>query len=483
MPHGIPDPDAVRRIHLMAICGTGMGAFAGLLKAAGYEVRGSDAGVYPPMSTQLEEQEIQLMDGFAAENLDWEPDLVVVGNAIRRENPEAVAMRERDLLYASFPETLSELFLASRHPVVVAGTHGKTTTSSILAHCLDALDAAPETGFLVGGVLQNFGRNFRPGAEGGYFVLEGDEYDTAYFDKVPKFVHYRPRTAVLTSVEFDHADIYRDLEHVRSAFRRFVDLIPADGMLFACADGPEVPPIAEAVAGALHLYSTKGDPRAAWQGAVVGADRDTMTFTVSRGGELVGTFVSSLIGEHNLANLTAVVGVLVEHGFEPAAIRAALATYRGVRRRQEVFAEPRGVTLIDDFAHHPTAVRATIDATRLRFGRDRRLWVVFEPRTNTTRRNIFQEAYGRAFDGADLLLVAPVHRAAGIPEDERFDPVRLVSDARDGEVDARQAESVEHIVQTLAAEARPDDVVLILSNGGFGGIYASLPDAIEQAGA
>ena len=482
MPHGIPDPSAIKRIHLMAICGTGMGAFAGLLKEAGYEVRGSDAGVYPPMSTQLEEQGIELMDGYKPENLDWDPDLVVVGNAIRRTVTEAVAMRERDLTYASFPETLSSLFLASRHPVVVSGTHGKTTTSSLMAHCLCAMDATPATGFLVGGVLQNFGRNFRPGEPGGFFVVEGDEYDTAYFDKVPKFIHYRPTSVILTSVEFDHADIYRDLDHVREAFTQLIELIPDDGVLFACADGEHVPPLADACSAPVQYYSTRGAERAPWQGTILGADRDGMRFAVHHGGELVGEFSCSLIGEHNLANLTAVVGLLTWHGFAAADIAAALATFRGVKRRQEVFGEPRGITLIDDFAHHPTAVRATIEATRLRFGADRRLWVVFEPRTNTTRRNIFQEAYGRAFDAADLLLVAPVHRADSVAAEERFDPARLVRDAADGGVDARQAAGVDAIVADLVARAEPDDVVLILSNGGFGGIYTTLPDALAAVG-
>lgn len=477
MPHGIPDRDAVRTIHLMAICGTGMGAFAGLLKAAGYEVRGSDSGVYPPMSDQLAEQQIPIMDGYRAENLEWKPDLVVVGNAIRKVNPENEALLDSELAYASFPETLSELFLASRHPVVVSGTHGKTTTSSIVAHCLDHL-AGEATGFLIGGVLLNFGRNFRPGQDGGFFVVEGDEYDTAWWDKVPKFIHYRPTSTILTSVEFDHADIYRDLDHVREAFTMLIDLIPEDGVLFACADGEHVPPLADACKAPVQYYSTRGDARASWQGTILGADRDGMSFAVDRDGERIGTFRCSLIGEHNLANLTAVVGLLTWHGFAADDIAAALATFRGVKRRQEVFGEPRGITLIDDFAHHPTAVKATIEATRLRFGKDRRLWVVFEPRTNTTRRNIFQEQYGRAFDAADLLLVAPVHRAGSVAEEERFDPARLVQDARDGGVDAKQADGVDAIVADLVDRAQPDDIVLILSNGGFGGIYATLPDAL-----
>jgi len=475
MPHGIPEE--VETIHLMAICGTGMGAFAGLLKEAGYQVCGSDANVYPPMSTQLEEQGIDLMRGYAATNLASGPDLVVVGNAIRRDNPEAVAMREADLAYASFPETISELFLKQRHPVVVAGTHGKTTTCSLLAWCLDALGLEP--GFLVGGVLENFGRNFRVGREGAPFVVEGDEYDTAYFDKVPKFIHYRPRSAILTSVEFDHADIYRDLAHVQEAFRSFVDLLPPDGVLLACADGEHVPPIADRAESPVEYYSTRGDARATWQGRVVSAGPDGMEFEVLKAGEPLGRFTASLVGEHNLANLTAVVALLTHFDAQPAEIAGALAGYRGVKRRQTVFAEPRGITLIDDFAHHPTAVKATIEATRLRFGADRPLWTVFEPRTNTTRRNIFQDRYGEAFDSTDHLLVAPVHLIDSIPAEERFSPERLVSDVAARGVDARNTTGVDQIIRQLSGEAQPGDVVLILSNGGFGGIYEQLPEALS----
>jgi UDP-N-acetylmuramate: L-alanyl-gamma-D-glutamyl-meso-diaminopimelate ligase len=480
MPHRIPDPDSIETIHLMAICGTAMGAYAGLLQEAGFTVTGSDAGVYPPMSTQLLKAGIALMEGFKAENLDHDPDLVIVGNAISSPNPEAVAMRERDLDYASFPETLGALFLDQRHPVVVAGTHGKTTTSSVLAHCLHHLGDDP--GFLVGGVLENFGCNYRVGRPGAHFVVEGDEYDTAYFDKVPKFIHYRPRTAVLTSVEFDHADIYRDLEHVREAFRSFVTLIPEDGLLLACADGEHVAPIADLGACCVEYYSTRGAARAQWRGEIVSADPQGMTFRVSLEGEDIGTFRCMLVGEHNLANLTAVVGVLIRRGFAGPDIGRALEAYRGVKRRQTVFGEVRGVTLIDDFAHHPTAVKATIEATRLRFGADRRLWTIFEPRTNTTRRNIFQDLYGRAFDGTDLLLVAPVDRPEKVKDPaQRFSVPSLVSSAREGGVDARLTTGVDDIIEILAAHAQPGDVVLILSNGGFGGIYERLPEALGRA--
>ena len=477
MPREIPS--SVRTIHLMGVCGTGMGAFAGLLKEAGYLVSGSDAGVYPPMSTQLEKAGIELKDGYRPENLDDNPDLVVVGNVIRRDNDEAIAVRDRGCSYASFPETISELFLKHRHPVVVAGTHGKTTTCSLLAHLLFELGTDP--GFLVGGVLENFGKNYRVGASGAPFVVEGDEYDTAYFDKVPKFVHYRPKSAILTSVEFDHADIYRDLDHVKEAFRSFVDLIPSDGVLLACADGEHVMDIADRCNGPVQSYSTKEHPDATWLGRVISADPKGMNFSVHRKGTLFGEFRASLVGEHNLANLCAVVGLLANLGHAAEDIAQAMTSYRGVQRRQTVFAEPRGITLIDDFAHHPTAVKATIAATRLRFGSERRLWTVFEPRTNTTRRNFFQAEYGLAFSESELLLVAPVHRAEAVAEGERFDPELLVADANSHGVSATLCDGVEHIIRRLASESRQGDIVLILSNGGFEGIYEKLPAALEAA--
>ena len=478
MPHGIPN--AVQNIHLMAICGTAMGAFAGLLQAAGYAITGSDAGVYPPMSTQLEKAGIRLMKGYAKDNLSHRPDLVVVGNAIRRVNPEAEGMRELDLHWASFPETLSELFLRHRHPIVVTGTHGKTTTCSLLAHCLHVLGTDP--GFLVGGVLENFGRNYAVGKPGSPFVVEGDEYDTAYFDKGPKFLHYRPQSAILTSVEFDHADIYRDLDHVRASFHSFMEIIPEDGVLFACADGEHVRGVAERCGAPVEYYTVRDAPAAVWSGRVIAATPEGMDFEVRHQGVPAGRFRCTLVGEHNLANLVAVVGLLLHQGYSANAIATALDTYRGVKRRQTVFAEPRGITLIDDFAHHPTAVRATINATRLRFGEDRRLWTVFEPRTNTTRRNIFQEAYGQAFDATDHLLVAPVHRADSIPETERFSPEALVRAAHDRGVEAALTGGVDDIVDTLCCRAESGDVVLILSNGGFDGIYTRLPDALEAHG-
>jgi UDP-N-acetylmuramate: L-alanyl-gamma-D-glutamyl-meso-diaminopimelate ligase len=461
----------------MAVCGTGMGSFAGLLKSAGHDVSGSDQNVYPPMSTQLEREGIRLLSGYKPENLEPSPDLVVVGNAIRKDNPEAVAMRERELWYASFPEALSELFLLRRVSMVVAGTHGKTTTSSLLAWCLSALGKDP--GFLVGGVLENFGSSYRLGNDGGPFVVEGDEYDTAYFDKGPKFLHYRPFHGILTSVEFDHADIYRDLEHVRSAFRGFVELLPEGGTLLWCCDGEHVGPIADLCPARRLGYSTRGDPRAAWNGEILSADKDGMQFAVRHGSERAGVFRSMLVGEHNLANLLAVCALLLELDHRPEHIAEALAGYQGVKRRQTVFAEPRGITLIDDFAHHPTAVRETIAATRLRFGTARRLWAVFEPRTNTSRRNWFQADYVTAFDGADRVLVAPVHAMDSIPESERFDPSRLVRDIAARGQEAWLAPSVDGIVERVAAEARPGDIVLILSNGGFGGIYGKLPAAIR----
>ena len=479
MPRQIPDPSSVREVHIIAICGTAMGAFAGLLREAGFSVRGSDINVYPPMSTQLEAQGIVLLPGFSPEHLDPRPDLVVVGNAVRRDNPESQATVELDLPYASFPETLSELFLRKRHSIVVAGTHGKTTTSSLAAYLLDALGADP--GFLIGGVVENFGRNFRSGHEGGYFVVEGDEYDTAWFDKGPKFLHYRPRSAILTSVEFDHADIYRDLEHVKLAFRAFLGTIPEDGVLFACVDGVGVREVMLQSRAPIETYAVTHQD-ADWTARVLESGAFGMRFAVCQLGEEVGRFEVPMVGLHNLANCLAVIGLLLHHGFVAPDIARALPGFAGVKRRQTVFAEPRGITLIDDFAHHPTAVRETIAAIRMRYG-NRRLITVFEPRTNTTRRKVFQTEYSKAFDKTDELLMAPVFSSNTIPEAERFDPEQLVAAVAARGVRARMGLDVDGIVSTLAQECQPGDVVLILSNGGFGGIYSKLPPAILAAGA
>ncbi len=473
MPRGIPPDADLHTVHLMAICGTGMGAFAGLLHQQGYRVTGSDAGIYPPMSTQLQALGVPLMDGFRAENLDHRPDLVVVGNVITRANPEARALLSSDLHYTSFPEALGQLFLSRRHPVVVTGTHGKTTTSALLAWSL--LHAGRDPGFLVGGVMRNVDGNHRAGAVGAPFVVEGDEYDTAFFEKTPKFLHYRPRTAILTSVEFDHADIYSSQDAIDEAFRAFVELIPGEGLLLARTDGAGVDRVLGRASTRCRI-ATYG-PRGDWTGAIVDTGEGGMEFDVLESGVRRLRARCLLVGEHNLENLVAVCAVLLDLGLSEREIAAALGAFQGIRRRQERFADVAGVTLLDDFAHHPTAVRETLAATRLRFG-ERRLWAVFEPRTNTSRTDVFQAEYGRAFDAADRVLIAPVDHPEKAPEGHLLDVERVAADVGPG---ARTAAGVDDIVATLVRETRAGDVVLLMSNGAFGGIYDALPAALARA--
>ena len=471
MPRSIPAAETLQSIHLMAICGTGMGSFAGLLHREGFRITGSDSGIYPPMSTQLQKQGIPLMDGYCAANLDHRPDLVVVGNAITRINPEADALLSSDLAYTSFPEALHDLFLVRRHPVVVTGTHGKTTTTAILAWCL--LHAGRDPGFLVGGVMANLDGSFRAGSDGAPFVIEGDEYDTAFFEKTPKFLHYGPRSAILTSVEFDHADIYDDLRAIEDAFAAFVVLLPDDGFLAVRPDGASVDRVMRR--SPPRCTCVEYGPRGTWQGEILDVGEDGMLFRVLDGSTERVRARCVLVGEHNLENLVAVCAMLLHLELSAEEIAAGLASFRGIRRRQELFATAGGVALLDDFAHHPTAVRETLAATRLRFG-IRRLWAVFEPRTNTTRRDVFQEDYGEAFRDADRVLLAPVDLPDKAPEGERMDIDAVAT--RVGER-ARTMPSVDAIVRTLASECEPDDVVLLMSNGAFGGIYRTLPAALR----
>ncbi|MCB9760398.1 MAG: UDP-N-acetylmuramate:L-alanyl-gamma-D-glutamyl-meso-diaminopimelate ligase [Alphaproteobacteria bacterium] len=468
---GLPDP--LRTIHIMGICGTAMGAIAGMLKDAGYAITGSDTGVYPPMSDYLASLGIPINEGFVAKNLDYGPDLVVVGNVIRAVYEEAVAVVERDLNYCSFPHILGELFLKDAHSVVIAGTHGKTTTTAITAWLADAAGLNP--GYLVGGIVKGWDRTARAGG-GSHFVIEGDEYDTAFFEKTPKFIHYRANTAVLTSVEFDHADIYEDLDHVKRSFRMLVDGMPADGLIIARWDHPAVREVCADAPCAVQGYGPGQD----WDGKVVSVNhqRGTMTFTVTRDGAEVGTFTSVLVGEHNLYNQVAAVAALVNQGVTAAQLAKGFASFQGIRRRQDVYAEPGGVALIDDFAHHPTAVKVTTEALRLRFG-GRRLWVVFEPRSNTSRRKVFQDVYPDCFGDADRVIIKETPDTR-IPPEQRFDPRQLAADLRARGFEAAAMEDVDDIVATVAADAMEGDVIAVYSNGGFGGLHGKLKAALER---
>ena len=468
MPHVVPNKNAIRTIHVMGIGGTAMAALAGMLVDAGYAVTGSDTGVYPPMSDYLDKLGIEVMTGYVASNLDHNPDLVIVGNVIRAEYEEAAALLQRDLPYCSFPEAFGAMFLADAHSVVIAGTHGKTTTTSITAWLLQAAGLQP--GFLVGGIAKNFDRTARAGG-GARFVIEGDEYDTAFFDKGPKFLHYRAKTAVLTSVEFDHADIYADMEAVKRSFRLLMDKMPEDGTVIVRGDDAHAVDVASGARCEVWRYG----PGQAWDGAIEGMDHETgtMRFTVTRDGQPIGTFRSLLVGEHNLYNQVAAAAAAICAGAAPEALAEGFSTFEGIKRRQEVIGEPGGVTVIDDFAHHPTSVRVTLEALRLRYGK-RRLWAVWEPRSATSRRAVFQGEYAKAFDGADQVIIAKPYDQDRIAEADRFSSDRLVADLADRGVDAVVLPDADAIARTVAARAHPHDVVAVLSNGGFGGVHGKL---------
>jgi UDP-N-acetylmuramate: L-alanyl-gamma-D-glutamyl-meso-diaminopimelate ligase len=468
-------PENTETIHIMGVGGTAMAALAGMLVDAGFTVTGSDGNkVYPPMSDYLASIGIEPMEGFEACNLDHQPDLVIVGNVVRSTYEEAKAVRERDLPYMSFPSLIGSHFLEGKRSIVVAGTHGKTTTSAIAAWLLEA--AGRDPGFLVGGVMANFDRTAKAPIKE-HFVIEGDEYDTAYFDKGPKFLHYRPTTAILTSIEFDHADIYRDLAHCQESFRKLMGIMPADGCVVARMDHEAV---AEVVAGAECEVRRYG-PNQAWDGRIDSVDttRGIMRFTVLHEGKTWGTFDSGMVGEHNLYNQVAIVAALDREGLSPAELAKGFESFKGIRRRQEIRGEPGGVTVIDDFAHHPTAVQLTLEALRLRFG-GRRLWAIFEPRSNTSRRNVFQDAYAAAFDTADIAVIASPFDQSGIDEADRMNPTQLVEDIRRRGNEAFNWPDADAIAARVSANVQPEDVVAILSNGGFGGLHGNLIDMIER---
>ncbi len=452
-----------------------MSALAGMLQSRGFRVTGSDQHVYPPMSTQLEALGIELRQGFSPDHLADHPDLVVVGNAVSQSNPEVQAMLAQNLPFLSFPQALAEFFLGERHPIVVAGTHGKTTTASLMAWVLESAGLDPS--YMIGGIPRNFGTNYQLG-RGSFFVVEGDEYDTAFFDKGPKFLHYRPRSAILTSVEFDHADIYRDLDHVKAAFQRFVHILPSDGYLAAGIDFPHVHDLLTSVPCRWEGYGFS--EQAAWQAIEVEPEVEVTRFVVQYQGRRMGTMSWGLVGRHNIQNALAVIAVAHRLGVSFDDIRQGVQSFAGVKRRQEVRGIVRDITLIDDFAHHPTAIHETLAALRARY-HDRRLWAIFEPRSATSRRAIFQEDFVDAFAEADGVVIAGLFNPEMIPSDARLSPDRLAQDivCRYGKP-AVSLPTVEAIVAHLTACVRPGDVVAIMSNGGFGGIHEKLLAALQQ---
>lgn len=462
-------------VHFMGICGTAMASLAGLMNDRGYKVTGSDENVYPPMSTQLERIGISIMEGYKKENLAPRPDLVIVGNVITRNHEEAQALLATDIPYTSLPQAIGEFIISGRHSIVVAGTHGKTTTTSLTSWVAQACGHKP--GFLVGGIPKNFDKSYQF-PQGDWFVIEGDEYDTAFFDKVPKFVHYRPRTAILTSVEFDHADIYKDLDAVKAAFTRLLELLPASGgLLVTNAEDENIASILSTTKAKIVTFGMqKGD----YQAKSVTTVPKGAEFDVVVRGETRGHLAVNLIGEYNIKNALAAFATACELGWPLDKVTKAIADFQGVKRRQEIIGTPNDITVIEDFAHHPTAVKATIEAVQKRFP-EGKVFSVFEARSATSRRNVFQDDYADSLSVAQALLLPPAFNQAGIPEDQRFSTERLLADLKRKGTDVELCGSVDEIVERLGARARPGDAVLIMSNGGFGGIYEKLLKRLANA--
>lgn len=468
-------PSQLRHIHLIAICGTGMGSLAGLLVEKGFHVTGSDQNIYPPMSTQLAALGIPLFEGFKPENLNPKPDLVIVGNAVSRNNPEVEAMVALNIPYASMPQALSHFFITGKKSVVVTGTHGKTTTTALLSHLLLELKADPS--YLIGGILQGDEKNYRSGS-GQYFVVEGDEYDTAFFDKGPKFLHYQPYYTLITSLEFDHADIYRNMEHMSGAFQMLLEAVHPKGFLLACADYPELTRILSLSRAPYETYSLSH--LADWRAEHADFSGPFTTFDVTWRGKKETRLFSPLAGKHNLLNTLAAFAILRKLGFNADDIVAALKTFKGVKRRQEVRGVVNDKVVIDDFAHHPTAVLETIDAVRKRYP-GYHLTAVFEPRSNSSKRNVFQADYARAFSAADEVVLADVFMPEKVPAEIRLDIGQLTADISKNGPPATHLPGADEIVAYLTPRTKPKTVILVMSNGGFGGIHQKLLNALGSA--
>ncbi|MDJ0623418.1 MAG: UDP-N-acetylmuramate:L-alanyl-gamma-D-glutamyl-meso-diaminopimelate ligase [Desulfocapsaceae bacterium] len=461
-------PQSPKTIHIMGICGTGMAALANMLQQAGHTITGSDKQVYPPMSDFLERIGIIPFAGYAESNLDHKPDLVIVGNVITKSNPEAVALADAGIPYLSFPQALAEYFIKQKHSLVVSGTHGKTTTCSLLASTL--YHAGLDPSFMIGGIVSEFQSNNRLG-NGQYFVAEGDEYDTAFFDKGSKFLHYRPRTAVITSIEFDHADIFTDISQIKASFARFIELLPPDGLIIAHLDDNNV---AELVAKAPCRVEGYGYQKQNDWTLVDTKTRDGVTHFDVTYLDQKHQFSIPLTGRHNCLNSIAVIAVLNELGQSFSTISNCLDKFSGVKRRQEVRGVVNGITVIDDFAHHPTAVRETLDGLKKGYP-TKRLVCVFEPRTNTSRRAIFQEAYTKAFNAADLILLREPIPLDNVAKDEQFSSATLAKEINKPEAGkAKSFETTEEILIALNHVLENGDVVAILSNGGFDNIHERL---------
>ena len=469
-------PPAGSHIHLIAVCGVGMASLAGLLQSRGYRVTGSDQNVYPPMSTYLAQIGIEVLSGFRPEHLWPRPDLVVVGNAVPRSNPEAQAVLSENIPYISFPQALGRFLIGARTSLVVTGTHGKTTTTALAAWVFTRAGLDP--GFFIGGVPLNFTSGWQVGG-GDHVVIEGDEYDTAFFDKGPKFLHYRPRNAIFTSVEFDHADIYQDLDHVKSAFARLMEIIPGDGLLVVCGDYPAAMEIAARARCQRITYGAGGNVD--WTPDNPRFHEGRTFFEPRYRGKAEGGIEVAVIGRHNLMNALAVYAMGRAMGIEHEKLLDGFRSFMGVKRRQEIRGERRGVLVIDDFAHHPTAVRETLEAVKAAY-RGRRLWAIFEPRSNTSKRNIFEKEFAAALAVADRIVIAGVYQPEKVPEGERLSVANVVREINHLTAPdrAQTIESAQDIASFVARNARTGDVVLVMSNGGFDAVQEKILQALAS---
>jgi len=461
-------PEKVKTIHLIAICGAGMSALAGMLKEAGFKVTGSDGDIHPPMSTFLAQHGIEVAKGFRPENLSHRPDLVVVGNAVSRDNPEVSAMLDNGIPFCSLPQALNRFFIHGKGALLVTGTHGRTTTSALLAWVLATAGLDP--GFMVGGILKNLDRNYNLGT-GPYFVVEGDEYETAFFDKQPKFLHYTPSRAILTSVEFDHADIYRDLGQVKSAFARFVSALPPEALLIACNTDQNAGEIASRAP--CWTVTCGMDEKLPWAVKNAHFDAPWTYFEVTKRGKSLGTFRTRLMGRHNLLNTLAVIAMADDLRIPVDIISRGLETFEGIKRHQEIRGIKRDIIVMDDLAHHPAEVRETISAVRFSYP-DKRIVVVFEPRTNSSRRKVFQDIYPDSFGKADIVCIRKPPMLDKIPPGDRFSSKELARELRARGKQARYFPDTEAIIEYIAEIVRPNDVILIMSSGGFDNIHERL---------
>jgi UDP-N-acetylmuramate: L-alanyl-gamma-D-glutamyl-meso-diaminopimelate ligase len=464
--------DTSLKYYLIGICGTAMASLAGMLQSRGCVVEGSDSDVYPPMSDFLERLGIPVYKGYSAEHLAAsKPDIVVIGNALSRGNPEVEAVLDSDTRYASMAETVKELFIRGKNSIVVAGTHGKTTSTALMSWVLEHAGRKPS--FLVGGIAENFGKSFQV-FEGPDFVIEGDEYDTAFFDKGPKFLHYLPRIVMLKNIEFDHADIYADLDALKTAFRRLINIVPRSGLIVAGVDSPVV---RELIPAAFSRVATAGIEFGDWRAKNIESFEGGMTFDVSTASVDVGKFSIPMLGAFNVRNALDVIVVAKELGLDNSTLQAGLSSFKSVKRRLELKGEVHNVRVYDDFAHHPTAVLETLRAVRQRYPQDR-IWAVFEPRSQTCRRRVFENDFIKAFDGADAVVVARVFGGTKLAPEDQLSPERLVSGIQARGKTAATFDTTAEIVEFVTRQAVAGDHVVVMSNGGFDGIHTKLLSAL-----